>query len=147
MDERQKLELQKKKIISRERALNAKTRRQENHQKYRLGGMVVKAGLHTLSDEQIIGALFQQKQSLSENPGIINEWEELGRKATFKPEKIPLVIKFTDKPDDAITKKVKAYGFKWNRITKQWEGMIENSLFLEIRGLIGQENITEVKDD
>lgn len=147
MDERQKLEQQKQKILSRERALNAKARKQENHQKYKLGGMVVKAGLHTLNDEQIIGALFQQKQSLSEKPDLIDQWEELGRKVTFKPEKIPLVIKFTDKPEEAITKKVKAYGFKWNRITKQWEGMIENSLFLEIRGLVGQENITEVTDD
>ena len=147
MDQRQRLKQQKQKILSRERALNAKTRKQENHQKYTLGGMVVKAGLHTLSDNQIIGALFQLKHSLSENESIIDVWEELGRKVTFKPEKIPLIIKFTDKPDEAITKKVKAHGFKWNRITKQWEGMIEDTLLLEIRGLVGRENITEVEDD
>lgn len=128
-----------------QRILNNKKRKAENALKYKLGGMVVKAGLDTLDDDVIIGLLFAQKNTLTENEAIESDWRELGIKVSVKPEKVGVIVKFSDKPLEEITKKLHAKKLRWNRISKQWEGTILVNEISEIRATAGSENVTEIE--
>tara|TARA_R110002096_G_scaffold377631_2_gene571455 strand:+ start:9512 stop:9952 length:441 start_codon:yes stop_codon:yes gene_type:complete len=127
-----------------QRILNNKKRKAENALKYKLGGMVVKAGLDTLDDDVIIGLLFAQKKALSENKSILEQWHDLGMKVSIKPEKVGVIVKFSDKPLEEITKKLHAKKLRWNRISKQWEGTILRNEIEEIQAIAGSQNVLEI---
>lgn len=145
MNELDKIEQRKLALQRKERALKEKTRKTENARKYKLGGMVVKAGLDVLEDDEIIGLLFQQKNILAKNKSVKQEWRELGFEASKKPEKVGVIVKFTDKPDEEITKKLKAEKLRWNRISKQWEGTFPPEKVAHIRAIAGTQNVSEVE--
>ncbi|WP_417625191.1 conjugal transfer protein TraD [Paremcibacter congregatus] len=148
MDAAQKRERHQQSRLAKERSLKAAARKKENARKFQLGGMVVKVGLHRLSDDQILGALLDQKRRLQEEEDeILVMWEELCQSTFLAPERIPVIIKFPDKPPEEITKTIKAHGLRWNRITKQWEGMILDDLLLELSTLVGADNLTVVSHD
>tara|TARA_R110002096_G_scaffold432707_1_gene649976 strand:- start:58 stop:498 length:441 start_codon:yes stop_codon:yes gene_type:complete len=145
MDELDKLQQRKAALQRKERALKEKQRKTENARKYKLGGMVVKAGLDTLEDEEIIGLLFKQKDALAKKESVKQEWYERGIEASKKPEKVGVIVKFSDKPDAEITKKLKAEKLRWNRISKQWEGTFPPEKLTHIRTIAGSENVSEIE--
>ena len=145
MDELDKLQQRELALQRKERALKEKSRKAENARKYKLGGMIVKAGLDTLNDEEIIGLLFEQKDALAKNKNVRQEWYERGIKALKKAEKVGMIVKFLDKPDAEITKKLKAEKFRWNRISKQWEGTFPPEKLAYIRSIAGIKNVTEIE--
>tara|TARA_R110002096_G_scaffold425908_1_gene635007 strand:+ start:4054 stop:4494 length:441 start_codon:yes stop_codon:yes gene_type:complete len=145
MNELDKLQQRKLAIQRKERALKEKTRKTENARKYKLGGMIVKAGLDVLEDDEIIGLLFEQKDALIKNDDVKREWRELGLEASRKSEKVGVIVKFTDKPDEEITKKLKAEQLRWNRISKQWEGTFPPEKVAHIRAIAGTENVSEIE--
>ena len=145
MNELDKLQQRKLAIQRKERALKEKTRKTENARKYKLGGMVVKAGLDVLEDDEIIGLLFEQKDTLAKKNDVKREWRERGIEASKKPEKVGVIVKFTDKPDEEIIKKLKAEKLRWNRITKQWEGTFPPEKVAHIRAIAGAQNVSEVE--
>tara|TARA_R110002096_G_scaffold344222_1_gene537128 strand:+ start:4129 stop:4569 length:441 start_codon:yes stop_codon:yes gene_type:complete len=144
MDELDKLQQRKAALQRKERALKEKQRKTENARKYKLGGMVVKAGLDTLNDEEIIGLLFKQKDALAKNDSIKQEWHDRCIEASKKPDKVGVIVKFTDKPDTEITKKLKAEKLRWNRISKQWEGTFPPEKVDHIRTIAGTKNVSEI---
>ena len=145
MDELDKLQQRKLALQRKERALKEKRRKTENARKYKLGGMVVKAGLDSLGDEEIIGLLFKQKDTLAENVSVKQEWRDRSIEASKKPEKVGIIVKFTDKPDAEITKKLKAEKLRWNRITKHWEGTFPPEKIAHIRAIAGSKNVSVVE--
>ena len=144
MDELDKLQQRKLALQRKERALKEKRRKTENARKYKLGGMVVKAELDVLEDEEIIGLLFAQKDALAKNESIKQEWCDRGIEASKKSEKIGVIVKFSDKPDAEITKQLKAEKLRWNRIAKQWEGTFSPEKVPHIRTIAGSKNVSVV---
>ena len=145
MNELDKIQQRKAALQRKERAIKEKTRKTENARKYKLGGMVVKAGLDVLEDDEIIGLLFEQKDSLIKNNDVKREWRDRGIEASKKPEKVGVIVKFSDKPDEEITKKLKAEKLRWNRISKQWEGTFPPEKVAHIRTIAGTKNVSEVE--
>ncbi|MBL4832174.1 MAG: conjugal transfer protein TraD [Aliivibrio sp.] len=145
MDELEKNQARQKSLKRKETAIKKKRRKTENSRKYKLGGMIVKAGLDTLDDDVIIGLLFAQKNTLAENKAIKNDWRELGIKASIKPEKLGVIVKFLGRPLEEITKKLHAKKLRWNRISKQWEGTILREELEEIQAIAGNENVTGIE--
>lgn len=145
MDELEKLTLQKSVLREKERVIKKWRRKAEDAHKYKFGGMTFKAGLDALGDDEIIGLLFAQKDTLIENPSIKSQWSRRGIKASIKPEKVGVIVKFTDKPDAAITKHLKAKNLRWNRITKQWEGTRLRDEIADIVVIAGSENVTMIE--
>ena len=145
MDERDKTEQRKAAIQRKEQARKVTSRKAENARKYKLGGMIVKAGLHNLEDEEIIGLLFEQKDALAKNETLKQEWCERGIEASKKLDKVGVIVKFSEKPDPDITKKLKAEKLNWNRITKQWEGTLPPEKVAHIRAIAGTKNVSEVE--
>jgi|GEM_PF-4510102 len=145
MDELEKLRQKKEALKRKERALKEKQRKAENHRKYQLGGMVVKAGFADLDDEVIIGLLFAQKEALADNDTLLEQWRSLGIQASATPEKVGVIVKFSDKPDEEVTKNLKAAKMRWNRISKQWEGSFTRDKVDHIRSIAGVENVSVIE--
>lgn len=123
LEKRQRLEQRKNRLKEFEASINAQERKKRTRKLIELGGLVLKAKLEEWNSNALLGALLSIKESES-NKKQMEAWAHEGGVA-FSSEKIikvPVIVKFKDKPSEEIRISLKALGLKWNSLRKEWEG-------------------------
>jgi predicted small secreted protein len=88
---------------------------------------ITKAGLEHLPDNALFGALLSLKQQLNDNENIISSWIVHGNQAFNKENQHNNVIcKFTSHPAREVRDFIKSIGLNWNKLTRRWEGNVED---------------------
>jgi len=103
-----------------------------------IGGLVVKANLDSLTSNELYGALLEIADKAKDIDNL-KSWEEKGSKAFFhegKQNDEPIIVKFTEKPDNETCKILREHCLKWNSLRQEWEGMAD---YLRLKPVI--ENI------
>jgi hypothetical protein len=123
IERKEKLALKKAVLEKREKLLREKERKIRLRKLIRLGDLVSKAKIDSLSENALFGA-FLELQENSQNAPILNKWEIRGAKAFEADERSnpqQLVISFKEEsPDAKILLKEKQ--FKRNSFRKEWYG-------------------------
>ena len=127
--------LQKKEFIkqrldqlkNQEQSLKIKERKFRTRHMIEMGGLVTKASLDHLPHNILFGALLSLQKQLND-PQVLKQWEYAGGQAFKNEQKIKsttaVVIKFNTTPSDEIKILLKASSCKWNKIRKEWEGLL-----------------------
>lgn len=103
-----------------------------------IGGLVAKANLDSLTSNELYGALLEISDK-AKDTAKLKAWEEKGGKAFFhegKQSGEPIIVKFTEKPDNEIRKVLREHGLKWNSLRQEWEGVSD---YLSLKSVV--ENI------
>lgn len=100
--------------------------KQRNDRIWKHGCFIEKAGLETLDDKTLMGALLTIKNNI-ENSKTQKEWFNVGEQflasTTLKQDKgQPFEISFKDDLPNEIKKTLRNNGFKFNSFRKAWEG-------------------------
>ena len=122
-----RLNQQKAKLAQEENILKEETRKQRTRHLIELGGLLVKAKLDDLENNELYGALLYIATEINDNPSIIEKFKSIGIDA-FKKENInktPVTLKFPTQPDVEIRKIIRESGLRWNKLRKEWEGYAE----------------------
>jgi len=104
-----------------------------------IGGLVVKANLDSLTSNELYGALLEIADK-AKDAAKLKTWEEKGGKAFFhegKQNGEPIIVKFTEKPDNQIRKVLREHGLKWNSLRQEWEGFADYHALKSIIESIG----------
>jgi len=92
-----------------------------------IGGLVAKANLDSLTSNELYGALLEIADKAKDTVKL-KSWEEKGGKTFFHENKQsgePIIVKFTEKPDNTIRKTLREHGLKWNSLRCEWEGVAD----------------------
>ena len=103
-----------------------------------IGWLVAKANLDSLTSNELYGALLEISDKAKDTTKI-KVWEEKGGKTFFRETKQngePIIVKFTEKPDNETRKILREHGLKWNSLRQEWEGIAD---YLAIKSMV--ENI------
>ena len=126
----QKKEFLKQKLNhlkGREQLLKIQERKFRTKRLIEVGGLAAKAQIDHLPTNILFGAFLYLQQQLND-PQTLKQWEHAGGKA-FNNDKQPksitaVVIKFNIPPLEEIKALLKASSCKWNKIRKEWEGLL-----------------------
>lgn len=139
------IEQKKQRLQQQAQALKASVRRKENALKYAHGGLIKKAGLAELFEDQLLGLLLEQHERLSRDQSVLQTWEAKTEAQSTKAKKQPVVIKFETTPTDDMTAQLKDHKLRWNRFAKHWEGDISLEALEQIEAVIGEAPITRIE--
>ncbi|MBY0282225.1 MAG: conjugal transfer protein TraD [Alphaproteobacteria bacterium] len=126
--EEHKAELEKKKIfiMSKEKLLKERERKERTRKLIEMGGLIEKAGIDSLETATLYGALLSLKEKMKKAE-ILQHWNQQGSRAFIKNqstgEGIPLVVQFTEKPSHEARLAIRSLGLKWNAIRQEWQGI------------------------
>jgi len=113
-------------------------RKARNRRLIEMGALVLKANLDSLTSNELYGALLEIADK-AKDAAKLKVWEEKGGKAFFhegKQSGEPIIVKFTEKPDNAVRNVLREHGLKWNSLRQEWEGIAD---YLAIKSIV--ENI------
>lgn len=117
--------------------LSDQKRKAENALKYKLGGLVVKAGLGEWDEAALLGALVSISNTATMEK--VFEWRAAGGRifnadAETKAGVVAMVVKFATAPSETITTMLGSKGFAWDREKQVWEG---RGVLHEIAAVVG----------
>jgi len=104
-----------------------------------IGGLIAKAKLDHLTSNELYGALLEIAEK-AKDVTKLKAWEEKGGKAFFHENKQngePIIVKFTEKPDNQIRKVFREHGLKWNSLRQEWEGIADYSILKPVIENVG----------
>lgn len=115
--QKEKLERQKARLQSQEQKLKLTERKKRTRRLIELGGLIVKAELHELNNNTLLGALLSLKHHMTSNDAILSEWTEQGAIAfeafnetqnnSTGADTLPFVITFSSEPPRELKSLVK----------------------------------------
>ena len=114
-------------LKGKEQSLKIQERKFRTKRLIEIGGLAAKAKIDHLPTNILFGAFLSLQQQLND-PQTLKQWEHVGGKA-FKNEQkskstTAVVIKFNTTPSEEIKTLLKASSCKWNKIRKEWEGLL-----------------------
>lgn len=113
-----------------------------------VGGLLVKAGIDQLPPTALYDR-FLRIAAEAEDPKAVAAWERAGSKHFQKEAdmRVPCIARFGSKIDPELAATLRDLGFRWNRITKQWEGMVDfANAKIVVEGMGGNINLVSVKE-
>ena len=124
--QRDALDAQEKQVKQRKKDLAEARRKQENHQTFKLGGIVRKAGLGGVSHDELLGALLLYRQSA----GVGEKGKELVDRAKQAGQELiecdlqtvpcACVFKHTDAPDRSDQARLRNAGLRRDHKAGEW---------------------------
>jgi hypothetical protein len=121
-----KLAQKKNRLAAEEIKFKIKERKMRTRHLIEVGGLILKAGLGTLPTNTLYGALLSLAKSLESNLDIKHNWTIAGKNKLDQEQqnKIPIILKFDEQPDNGICKSIRSFDLKWNKLRKEWYGYI-----------------------
>lgn len=117
----QKLRLQKK-----EAAFSELKRKADNALKFKLGGLVVSAGVGDWDEATLRGALLEM--AAMTDPAVLVRWRDAGGAAynddiqKRREATVPLSVQFPEPPPAEISTALRAKALDWDEKTQRWRG-------------------------
>lgn len=115
-------------LKEREAKLATRQRKAENHQKFLLGGLVLKAGIGQWPPETLLGGLLTLRQAAERSPDHMAAWAKAGIAEFGEPPLSagkPVIVRFAAEPPKELRQKLRSAGLRWNRIALQWEAIAD----------------------
>lgn len=143
-EEKKKIALKKSRLEAKEKRLKEKERKIRTRRLIELGGLISKAGIEGLNNNELLGALLEVKEGMKKEV-TLKKWKDLGAKAFEKEEEEKgeaLVITFESEPEKEIKSQLRDLGFSWNRFRKEWYGYGKEE---EIKKVFSEANIERVE--
>lgn len=129
-EEKQKIKLQESRIKAKKMRINGKEKKAKDRIKYNLGGLVIKAGIENLNNNELLGAFLEIKERIKEGSNV-KKWRDKGATA-FEKDKAQngedLIISFESEPPKEAKDIIKKHKIKWNRYRKEWQGCAKKDL-------------------
>jgi hypothetical protein len=118
------IEQKKQRLLQQENVLKLKERKARTRSLIEIGGLAAKAEIEHLPPSILLGGFLFLKSCIEKNSSILAEWEISGsaKFASFSKQRIPVILKFVDKPEPKIQSILREAGLKWNALRQEWYG-------------------------
>jgi hypothetical protein len=118
-----KIQQAKEKLRSKERLIKLREQKLEDKRLYAVGRLARKAGLLSMEDNTLLGALLSIADQM-ENEQSVEAWNKRSEKAesTSKQESEAIIVSFKEEPSTKAKSIIKKLGLKWNKFRSEWYG-------------------------
>jgi hypothetical protein len=127
---KQKIKLEESRVKAKKMRINEEERKVKDRIKYNLGGLVIKAGIERLNNNELLGAFLEIKERIKDGSSL-KKWRDKGATA-FEKDKAEngeyLIISFESEPPKEAKDIIKKYKIKWNQYRKEWQGRAKKDL-------------------
>ena len=145
LQQKQKLQQKKARLIMEEINLKIKERKMRTRHLIEMGGLIAKAELDNLPTNSLLGGLIFLKEELTKHPDNEEHWSKIAKDIFNQEEKdkSAVILKFESKPEETIRTHIRQHGLKWNALRQEWYGYIADMQSLK-NGLLDIEYQLEV---
>lgn len=135
--EKEKIKLQESRVKAKKMRIHEDEKKAKDRIKYNLGGLVIKAGIDNLNNNELLGAFLDIKERMQEESNV-KKWRDKGAIA-FEKDKAEngeyLIISFESEPPKEAKDIIKNHKIKWNHYRKEWQGRAKKDLLeSELKG-------------
>lgn len=123
-EKKQKLELQKKKLLIKEKVIREREKQKLAKRFIEVGRIASQANIYSLDDETLLGAFIEISKRLQDSE-TLSQWKLLTKEfqaESQKNESTPLSISFKKQPAPEVKAKLKELKFSWNRFRNEFQG-------------------------
>ena len=131
---KKKLEIQKKKLLTKERLIKEKEKQKKVRRFTEVGRIASQANINDLDDETLLGAFIEISKRFHDS-NALSKWKSLSQEhqaESQKSESVPLTISFKSPPNSEIKAKLKNLNFRWNRFRNEFQGYGNKSAIEEM---------------
>jgi hypothetical protein len=124
--QKKNLQQKKQRLLQQETMIKIRERKARTRALIEVGGLVVKAKIDHLPSDALLGALLSIKEAIKKDSTILADWAAIGAKvfASEVKNKVPVIIKLKDKPEQHIRDSLRNAGLRWNTLRQEWYGYV-----------------------
>jgi hypothetical protein len=124
--QKKNLQQKKERLLQQETMIRIRERKARTRALIEVGGLVVKAQIDHLPSDALLGALLSIKDAIIKDSSILSSWAEIGANvfASEVKNKIPVIVKLKDKPEQHIRDSLRNAGLRWNTLRQEWYGYV-----------------------